>query len=643
MVATKQKIIKNWVLLIIFILIGFLGIAYLAVTAAFVHTVDSADSFKSYVIQTVKKSIKLEVENRINEIEYDMNIIHDTNKNYIKNRIAFLTESLLITDTLNITDKKLKQNETLKLFTKLTSIDNELIYFLMDKTGVILSSGTDETLNGSNIMNLEDQNGLFFFEEILKSKDFKDGVFITHYWPKEQDGNPLLKQSFCYYIPELEVIIGTGFYEEDIILKLKENMFSRLNNYYKNKENYLFILSNDGTALVHGDPSLVGEDTSFILDVNGKSVTKQMSDIVKTKNEGFITYPYKSKNELLSSEKISFVKDLKNWNAYIGMGFYTEDLEEEISNFIKKFEAEHINDLKVTFLLFIILCCIMFYLVRRGIKLQMTFIKQEDLLFEKLIELTPEGIFIISGKGSVLYQNELANKLLNNKIKEYVSTNGKLNIPFLQDNIFKITNKKERVYFIKFRTENVIFHGSDSYIYFLLDITEEYIKSNKLINMALNDQLTNLPNRRKLLIDVDDISTNKQLENIIIVIIDLDDFKRVNDTYGHDTGDKVLITLGDTFNDRLRDNDTIYRYGGEEFIVILQNIDIDDSIKVLNSINRSFKELCLDKLSFPVTFSGGAISYTPEELNTNSFDIILKKVDTLLYTAKRNGKNRVVF
>lgn len=628
MVVTKQKIKKNWFLLIIIVILGFIGIVYLGISSASVNTEDSADTFKNYVLESEKRTIQIEVENRILDIEYELNIQKTKHKNYIKHKIEDITKILLNSNSKDI----------IGLFNEWILKDDNLNYFLMDKSGNIISSNI-------SLINLKEQLNTSYVNEILKSKNNSDGMFFEYYLPKIQNKNPIKNISFFNYVPELDVIIGISFNEEEIIIKVKNSIIPRYNNYYKNNENYLFIITNDGKALVHGDQSILGKNTDFILDRNGNSVTKKMFDIVNTKGEGFISYPYKPTNDVISSDKISFVKDLKYWNAYIGLGFYTEDLESELNSFINKFESKHIGNVNKIFLLFILILTIVFYLVRRGIKLQLDFIRQEEMLFDKLMDLTPEGIIIISPKGVVLYQNYLAKKLLENKIQQYISSQGELKFPILKHNIFKFTNNKNRTYYIEYRSENIIFHGFLSSIFFIRDVTKEYIKSNNLRQMALNDELTKLPNRRKLFKDLENIyhNYNNDIENIIFAIIDLDNFKLINDNYGHDVGDQVLIAIAEIFNNRLRHEDNLYRYGGEEFILILKNIELKDGIKILNDINFLFKDFCSNQFNFPVTFSAGLMISTPENFNRNNFDNMFKIIDELLYKAKQLGRNRVEY
>ncbi len=126
--------------------------------------------------------------------------------------------------------------------------------------------------------------------------------------------------------------------------------------------------------------------------------------------------------------------------------------------------------------------------------------------------------------------------------------------------------------------------------------------------------------------------------DMYLLMIDIDHFKNFNDTYGHVVGDKVLIFIANLLKKTLRDGDRAFRYGGEEFTIILNRIN-EDGCKVvldriLNLIRKS--KLSYDKNSFGVTISIGATSIQKDDTP----DIFIARADKALYRAKNNGRNR---
>ncbi|WP_321777336.1 sensor domain-containing diguanylate cyclase [Sulfurimonas sp.] len=166
--------------------------------------------------------------------------------------------------------------------------------------------------------------------------------------------------------------------------------------------------------------------------------------------------------------------------------------------------------------------------------------------------------------------------------------------------------------------------------------------SIKLENLANIDELTNLPNRRVF----DDKMTQLLLVNerkpisMSILFFDIDDFKKINDTFGHHIGDKVLVRIAQILRENVRESDIYARWGGEEFIVTFINSSLDQSETIAQKLRTSIEmdedlSLLLDSC---VTASFGLTQVEEKD----SLESILKRVDTLLYKAKKEGKNRVL-
>jgi diguanylate cyclase len=128
--------------------------------------------------------------------------------------------------------------------------------------------------------------------------------------------------------------------------------------------------------------------------------------------------------------------------------------------------------------------------------------------------------------------------------------------------------------------------------------------------------------------------------NLCLAVLDIDNFKRLNDTYGHNTGDEALLHLVGTVRDCLRPHDTLSRYGGEEFIILLPETTIEDSVIVVQRLQRELTKRYFlannDKLL--ITFSAGITVVGHEEPQT----LAIERADVAMYQAKATGKNRVV-
>jgi diguanylate cyclase (GGDEF)-like protein len=162
--------------------------------------------------------------------------------------------------------------------------------------------------------------------------------------------------------------------------------------------------------------------------------------------------------------------------------------------------------------------------------------------------------------------------------------------------------------------------------------------------MATHDALTGLPNRT-LLYDRFDIalaSAQRKKTKLALVSLDIDNFKTINDKLGHETGDKVLVEVACRLTSSLRAIDTVARFGGDEFVLLLWEIDHpDDAIKVMQKILHSFRRpFILDEHKLIVTASIGIALYPEDGKDIND---LLKKSDEALYCVKNNGRDNYQF
>lgn len=162
--------------------------------------------------------------------------------------------------------------------------------------------------------------------------------------------------------------------------------------------------------------------------------------------------------------------------------------------------------------------------------------------------------------------------------------------------------------------------------------------------MAITDALTGLYNHRYFQqVFSRELNRAKRYEKpLAIIMMDVDDFKKFNDTYGHPHGDKVLASMGDFLVEALRGSDLAFRYGGEEFIVLLPETDFQSAIQVAERLRELVESKSVQTLRgvapHGVTVSVGVAAY-PRDGETRGD--LLKAVDDLLYRAKEFGKNRV--
>jgi diguanylate cyclase (GGDEF)-like protein len=163
----------------------------------------------------------------------------------------------------------------------------------------------------------------------------------------------------------------------------------------------------------------------------------------------------------------------------------------------------------------------------------------------------------------------------------------------------------------------------------------------EVLHLAMTDSLTGVPNRRALMDYAERALAMRSGRPVALLMIDVDHFKRINDTQGHPAGDEVLRQISRLLSKRLRGGDLLGRYGGEEFCVVAPDTDAGGAMKLAESLRATLESavLMIENVKISVTVSIGvalAAANTERELKD-----ILAEADVALYSAKKGGRNRV--
>lgn len=162
-----------------------------------------------------------------------------------------------------------------------------------------------------------------------------------------------------------------------------------------------------------------------------------------------------------------------------------------------------------------------------------------------------------------------------------------------------------------------------------------------LYELATHDFLTKFANRRLILEILEKYIKRAQIDkkSISIMMIDIDHFKRINDTYGHKVGDAVIVSIAKTISKSVRPSDVCSRWGGEEFLILLSDTNFNDAYIVAQRILSSIENeiITIDNLQISATVSIGLSDYNDLE----SISDFIERADMALYKAKENGRNRI--
>jgi diguanylate cyclase (GGDEF)-like protein len=167
--------------------------------------------------------------------------------------------------------------------------------------------------------------------------------------------------------------------------------------------------------------------------------------------------------------------------------------------------------------------------------------------------------------------------------------------------------------------------------------------NQKLVTLSDTDPLTCLYNRRFLINDLERKMhrSKKNGEILSLIILDIDYFKKINDTYGHQNGDLVITIVAEASQKRMRSHDIVARYGGEEFVIVLPETSLSEAISIAERLRNSVQSITLPPPmeDLMVTLSLGVATYPSSAVD--DIDSLFRQADKALYRAKQSGRNRV--
>lgn len=386
----------------------------------------------------------------------------------------------------------------------------------------------------------------------------------------------LLRENTQYTDSEIEEII------KQRIIKFVSSI-----HFGDNNEQYMFILTYNGLELGNGKyPEIIGKNIWNMKDVNGVKVNQKLIKKVKKSEDGvYITQKWIKHTHELDHDKLYYAKSVPEWEWIIGSGIYIDEINKRIEK-------------------------------------NKSILKKE---FEKEIRMVT--IFMIA----IMLVVGTCIKNINCKINK--------KIEFVVE--FFERASKERIYIdiekLKYTELKKMAESVNSMIKDRYDIENRINQINiQLKEMSITDGLTGLYNHKYIY-----KTLKKEIEkacvlksDLSIIMFDIDHFKKVNDLHGHQFGDDVLVEISNYIKQCIGKNGFVGRYGGEEFLIVLPDSDIESAYEKAEHIRKGIKNIEFKNEDHIVTISGGVVQFQQE-----SCKVIVNRVDQLLYKAKENGRD----
>ncbi|NOX15926.1 MAG: EAL domain-containing protein, partial [Epsilonproteobacteria bacterium] len=554
-------------------------------------------------------------------------------------------------------------------------------YFIYDLKGNCILLPSKPSLEGTNQINLLDGNKEYVVQKIIKIVQSQGEGFGTWSWHKIGEKKMQKKIGFVKLFKPLNILIGSARYEEDITKIIKTEVKIYLKSLSKNEYGYIFAYDFSGNSML----DWVGryKHINRWNDVTqGYHLIRYAIRGAKVNPEGFFMH-YNLKDQ---KNRLSYIKLISGFDWIIGTNVQSnssiylnqkKQLKESLFDTLRNAIYISIVILIVfIFIFFIISLKIkkLFKKLERAVNVKTTELIEQKNVFKRLFDGASDGLALSKNKkmydvnSAVLKIFEASSKseflaLQNEDYFPQKQDNGQDSLKLLKSKI-DIVNKEGKVDFeIQAKTLNgrkiwlnvvatkIILQLEDVGYFVFRDITsrkkieeELEVQHQKLLFQAKHDPLTSLPNRIFLMDRLhQSIKRLKRSKKYLaVVFLDIDNFKNINDAFGHDIGDLLLIEISTILKNLLRNTDTIARFGGDEFVILLDDLNsIDYSSTIIQKIVDSFQEpFYIKNNPFDITFSIGVSVYpndAKEEMN------LLKYADMAMYRAKNSGKNRYVY
>jgi len=503
-------------------------------------------------------------------------------------------------------------------------IGNSYLYVWVNTiNGTMIIDPSKPELNGKKVWNFKDKNGKYLFREMFKIAKIKGEGYVDYYWPKlgSKFSEWFPKISFVKYFPQWNWIIGSGFYMDDIDSAISA---------YRTRTKYNIIHTIVNSLIFGIIITIISGFMFFFIAFHITSHLKKLSELSIKLAEEEVTpelkLPYSANDEighlisnfnLFINESYKLIKFKKTIEDDINLEIVYKRISDLLHNEFKidKFTLFEINNSK----------------------------NSMKIVYNKGEFCCKQDIFLDISICRAARTAKIINSLENRKICTAFTcsdTCKHICIPLIVGgnvgNILQVIIDKDG---FELKTINRL----SKFLKEAAPVVETKRLLKQLKDTTLKDPLTTLYNRRFLDESAEMLVATilRRKSSVGILMCDIDYFKKVNDIYGHNVGDRVLKEFAKVLKNAIRESDIAVRFGGEEFLVLLQDVDQENAINIAEKIRKDVEQLEI-KVSGTLLKKTVSIGVSVFPDNSNNIWKCIKFSDIALYKAKELGRNRVI-
>lgn len=551
--------------------------------------------------------------------------------------------------------------------------------FIDDLDGMCILLPTAPQLEGKSLFDNRDDTGHFIMRGLIDAVQNPQQFGFSRYrW--YPPGNKKYMEDKIAYVRLFEPygwIIGAGDYLYRIENDLKQEVLRRLNNFRFGDNGYISVLDMQGNTLVNTALSTLA-DSSITRDLQRNAIEAIMNTAAA--GGGVVEYSWFYPDGRGPVVKRSLVKVVPEWGWVLVAGIYPDDLAPMLNEHKVLLDQESDASVRAFLLvlsvaLLLSLILILFYsrwLKKLFVNYEQNIERQKAQLMDNRRELelsaqvfrnATEGIVITDAENRILAVNPAFTDITGYSEAEALGQNpsfmasGNHDERFYEDMWSRLTKtgqwqgevwnrRKDGVLFPEWLSLSMVKEEGEikNYIATLSDISLRKANEKRLRYLAEYDSLTDLPNRR-LLADRVDQAIHLARHNqalLALVFVDLDRFKNVNDSLGHETGDRLLCAVAKRLTELVPEGVTVSRVGGDEFVLLLPELEHPNDVAIMarNVLLKIGQPIELGSHTLTLTPSIGIALYPSDGLN---FEMLFRNADAALYHAKAQGRNQYQF